>query len=218
MNEINAEDMIVKGIGTVTPGKSPMERLAEEEENEGGVEKTENLAVPANEPVVIDKYEIGKEVVEESEGMVTKTEMKEEELVELKRSHKKGFDPNSTINAVHADGDNEGGVLANRMAVPQDAEGNQFVAPGSNTEEIETKDKYEITGFSIQYQPHGSKGIASEEVRDFYDTMDEIIKRVKADSYMKPDGNIGRISRGAPVICFNDRQIKEYINEEWRKA
>jgi hypothetical protein len=198
--------------------KSPLEKLVENQENEAVVEQIVNEAVPAAEPV-IEKHNIGEVVEEEKEASVQPVIVEESVQLELKQSKKKGFNPNSISNAVYSvDDDNDGGVIANKMAIPQDAEGSQFIPPGANTVENDTKDKFEVTGFSIQYQPKGSMGIASENVRDYYDTLIEAMDKFKEDTYLKPDGNLSRISAGAPVICYNERQVKEFINEEWRKS
>lgn len=218
MNNLKTGVVQIKGKGKLIHSKSPLEQIVEETENEASVSIVENMAVPASEPV-IEKHQVGEIIEKEIEASVEPVIVKENEMVELPKSKRTGFNPNSVSNVVHAiNTEDDGGVVANKMAIPQDAEGSQFIPIGNNAEEIETKNKYEITGFSIQYQPKGSKGIASEEVRDYYDSLDESIQRFNNDTYLKPDGTISRISRGGPVICFNDRQIMEYINEMWRKS
>lgn len=198
--------------------KSPLEQIVENEEKEGAIEKTENIAVPAAEPV-LEKHAIEDIVEEGPEAIVEPATTVETEQVELKQSKKKGFDPRSTTNAVHADDeDNDGGVMANKMAVPQDAEGSQYTPPGANEVENDTKNKYEVTGFNVQYRPKGSKGIASEAVRDYYDTLKEAMERFEKENYTKPDGIVAYISTGAPEISFNERTIKTYINEEWKSC
>lgn len=223
MNQLKLGGLKVKGRayiqrkGDLDMEKSPLEKIVEKEENEAMVEKAENLAVPASEPV-IEKHAIDEIVEESPEAIVEPATVTATEQLELKQSKKKGFDPKSTTNAVHADDEeHDGGVMANKMAAPQEAEGSQYTPPGANEVENDTKNKYEVSGFNIRYIPKGSKGIASEAVRDYYDTLKEAMERFNKENYIKPDGNVAYISIGSPIVCFNDRQVCEYVNEEWRR-
>lgn len=220
MNQIKLDGLRIHGNGVVMKSNKNLlaELVEQEDKNEAVVEQTTNEAVPAAE-LVIEKYAIGEVVENEPEASVQPVIIEESVQLELKQSKKRGFNPNSVSNAVYAaDDDHDGGVIANKMAIPQDAEGSQFIPPGANTVENDNKDKFEVTGFSIQYQPKGSMGIASENVRDYYDTLIDAMDRFKEDTYLKPDGNLSRISAGAPVICYNERQVKEFVNAEWRKS
>jgi hypothetical protein len=179
------------------------------------VEPLINESVPAEE-VVIEKHAIGETTPEEPEGGVEKRIMEGPEFVQLKKSNKAGFNPNATVNVLNSKDDNEGGVMANKMSIQQDDEGSQLVEEGSNKIDQESVGKYEVTGFMIQYTPVGSKGIASERVRDYYKTKEEAYSRFEGDTYLKPDGVKSKIFSGAPVLCFDERQLDERINDEWK--
>ena len=229
MNNLKMGGLRLKGVGYIQRKgdldmANPMEQFIEDDDkNDAMVEQVinENEAVPAAEPV-IEKYDIGDVIEDENEGGVELSSVPVEDVppLELKVSDKPGFNPNTITNGIRDEDENEGGVIANKMAIPQDAEGSQLIPPGSYKGDIDARDKYEVTGFSIQYRPSDehSKGIVSEDVLDYYDSLTDAQSRFDGNIYKKPNGIESMISRGGPVICFNDRQVMEFINHGWRKS
>ena len=81
---------------------------------------------------------------------------------------------------------------------------------------------HDARGFKIQYKLPNSKDVIGEDVRDFYDTIEEARNSIVEDGiYNKKlkDGSIVRssITMGAPIICFGDVQKLEYISGTWRR-
>jgi hypothetical protein len=215
MNNLNVSELKITGVGTVTKAKSVLEKFAEEE-NEAEIQKTvateEITAVEAE----ISKHSISEIIPEENETFVEAAKASGT-TPELKISTKPGFDPNTVANVMSRDDGIDGGIMTGKMNNVV-SEGSILKSIGPNTKEISVKNQCEISGFSIQYIPKGTKSIASREVVDYYDDIDDAKKRFNGDSYFTQDGVIAKISRGAPIICVEDRQKFEYVNEEWRRC
>ena len=218
MNNVKTQSVKVSGTGTVTSGKSPLERIADalNDNEQAATEVTE--AVEA--PVVLEQPRTNIDDQDGNEGIIEKAISEEapvggfldvkklpDQEPSMKISDRPRFDAQAVADP-KKDDDDEGGILpyASTKFNSQSAEGSQFHPIGTNKDELNSKGKYEISGFKIQYIPKGQVATVSEDVRDFFDTVDEAIVRINGNKYIRPDGVVARITAGAPALCSSERE------------
>ena len=199
MNTASAGNGVIKGAGEVIK-KSILEEVVD-----GSPEVKEDVINLEEE---VEK--VSTPIVEEDNVI--------EKQTELPISEKEPFNPNLSQDARVSD-DNEGGIVPNTTT---GATGMSGTSQARIDEEKRNNDMFELGGFKIQYKLPNSKDVIGEDVRDFYDTIEEARNSIVEDGiYNKKlkDGSIVRssITMGAPIICFGDVQKLEYISGTWRR-
>ena len=79
-------------------------------------------------------------------------------------------------------------------------------------------DVYEVSGFHIEI-PSGSNTVTQQITKNFK-SLEAAKACVNNEMYLHvADGEIviRKIIRGAPIVCYNERQLLEYIGGKWRK-
>lgn len=141
----------------------------------------------------------------------------------LPESKKPGFD-DTVIQDAKTDHAIEGGITKPKTTGPMKFNGDPATEGGMIRKEPladATPGKYELSGFYIEVPSPSGAGMTSEQVnRDFRDI--EMAKlSINGQMYLKPVKEGGfvpcRIIRGGPIICFNEREVLEYIDEKWRR-
>ena len=159
------------------------------------------------------------------QGLVDETEAVassggEEEPI-LKPSNKPGFD-DTAVQDAKSDHDVEGGLVRPKTTGPMKfsgdaaSEGFQITkAPLSDS----AKNMYELSGFHVEIQ--GLSGITTAQINQDFKDLETAKMSINGDRYLMPVKTGGfkacKITRGAPIICFEERQILEYVDEKWRR-
>ena len=149
-------------------------------------------------------------------------------------SDKESFDPNSIADPRRGSDGNGGisssgsninkdddsnvrdGELVGNKTTGMDGAGNGVNSNDLNTDSV--KRRYEVTGFAVQYKRDDGISLASIKIRDYYDTIEEAEASVSGFTYTMKNQVKSKITLGAPTICFDERQIKDYVNDEWRRV
>jgi len=120
------------------------------------------------------------------------------------------------------DSPNEGGIMRNKTSGAS-----AFLEQTDNgSYRPQTADEapdgmYEVTGFSVSYEPSPGAGLVSVRVRDFFPDVKTAFLSVNGSNYMLPvkGGYIASsIQLGSPIICKQDRQVYEFMNGEWKRT
>ena len=242
---INTPAIKVTGEGTVTSAveENPMEQIATEIGSKTAA--TEELpkeilnAAEKLQQSKISGLSIDKVDVTESSVGLDLAEPKHNELPvredpTLTQSNKEGFNTDTIADPRKGEGDDGGITTSNNTDENMSVSAGKIV--GNKTTGISggwngrssqnnksdmnvdsLKGKYELTGFSVQYKEEGSVDIIATEIREYYDAIDDAEKTVNSDFYIMKNGIKAEITRGAPIICFNERQLKDYIDETWKR-
>jgi hypothetical protein len=180
----------------------------------------EGIAEEKDSPILAD-------VVTEDTPQPHIVEVKEGEIPPLPKSTKPEFNPEAVTHGLKDD-EAEGGISTARSASQslteaerlEDAGGRVISQPNMDTASM--ADKYEITGFTVEVSL--SKGnMTSIRVRDYFDTLEDAMASVSEHTrYMmpvRPKGfKVTKISSGAPILCFNERELYNYLDGQWRKT
>ena len=192
--------------------KNPMEDLVEiTPEDVGNLEDVVGLLeVPLSEDIESPEIENDPVVIDSREAPI-------EEL--LPESNKPGFDASEVQDARRDDRD-EGGVTRNKTTGPMKSSDPAQEGGLVRKEPLadSTANAYEVSGFHVEV-PFPSGMVSQQITQDFAD-LDTAKASVNGDKFilqMKDGYKACRITRGAPIICFNERQVLEYINGAWRK-
>lgn len=212
---MNNLDMNVNISGRGIVIKSSLEQLVQEEED-GKAVLSQDMAVPATQPVEIEKYSLADLPKDEVEGGVMPV-IVEDQPIQLKESKRQSFNADAVSNLIRDTDEDDGGVLVNRTAAEVDDDG-LVITPGGRDHDDEVAKKYEVSGFMIQYKKQGSKGLTMDRVSDFYDTLEQATNRFNGSTYLMPSGIASTIHAGLPIISYEDRQIREYIDEVWKRC
>lgn len=168
-----------------------------------------------------DKKETGnknKESIPAEDRAAMQGSMPEEP--ELSDAQKPEFNENIVVDA-RVDQEKEGGVSKAKstgMAGLSDSSHAVF-----KISEDYLKDKYELTGFTVMYTLPGTKDIHSEEVRVYFDSLDQAKDAIKDGKYIHKEKNADtpvemEITRGAPTISVNEVMKAEFIDGQWRRT
>ena len=133
------------------------------------------------------------------------------------------FDGN-TIQSALSDSEREGGVILAKTTGPMRAQDprddGEVIKPSSNVTENSVMGKYEVGGFTVQYESKKDV-IRSVRIRDYFDDIETALASVNGDKYLMPIGSgykISMISLGMPSISYNERQIYVYKAGQWRRT
>ena len=195
------DDLVVKpSVGDEDTVQAVQAHIAEEIEKES---EAENMAEPDLSPVP---------------AVVLENDI-------VPPSAKPEFDPTRIQNALKDD-ELEGGVFKMRTTglASMDSEqprGAEYYKPQRELEAGAAHGKYEVSGFTVQYEPKPGGGLSSVQIRDYFDDLETAKASVSPSGYLIPlrsGYKLGRITLGCPVICLNERQILEYVNGNWRRG
>lgn len=134
-----------------------------------------------------------------------------------------GFDQ-SAIQDARIDSKIEGGVTnPKRSTGPQKFNGDSSSEGGiiGKREPLSdsTPGAYELSGFHVEMDT-GAGMVSIQITQDFKDA-DTAKLAVNGDKYLMPVKGGGfkscQIIRGAPILCYEERQIAEYIDGKWRR-
>ncbi len=156
---------------------------------------------------------------QDSPVVIDSTEATVEEL--LPESKKAGFDDREVQDA-RLDREDEGGVTKPQTTGPMKLPSGDASQEGGQIKHghlaDSSKDSYEVSGFHVEVPTSG--GVVSQQItQNFYD-LETAKASINGDRYLRPEQGgfrACRITRGAPIICYNERQILEYINGRWRR-
>jgi len=195
----------VKDSSETIEMKNPMEDLVSDGESSVEVNPAD---VEANEKVV----------AEEGPNVIDSTEATVEEL--LPPSDKPGFDE-SEVQDARIDRNEEGGVT-NPLRSTGPMKNTDPAMEGGLIKQDHlgdaTENAYELSGFHVEV-PTGTGAVSQQITMDF-DDLETAKACVNGGTFLMPlQGRVKacKITRGAPIICFNERQILEYIDGRWRK-
>lgn len=158
-------------------------------------------------------------------------EVPDDELPKLSESKKVPFNPTETQSPLE-DGEKEGGVVPAKSTGPtmtqrppetksfnQNPDGGQIKpTPDMLADSIEGK--FEITGFTVNYEVSNGQ-MASVQIRDYFNDIDTAFASINGPKYlmpMKSGYKVATINSGAPIICYNERQIYIYKDGEWKRS
>lgn len=151
-------------------------------------------------------------------------EVKNGELPPLPKSEKPEFNPEAATHALKDSEEVEGGISTARSASASLSSAGELggrVISQPNMDSASLMDKYEVTGFTVEVSL-SPNNMSSIRVRDHFDTLEEVMASVDGSRYLmpiKPKGfKVTKITSGAPIVCFNERQMYEYMDGKWRKT
>jgi len=235
------EKIFLKGHGTVKPAEAQAEEK-ENDENEGidmgtdkepefqqdavsygaGVERSslsdlvedegaEEVAIATER--TIDR---GVDQIREAENNIVVNRMV------LPKSNDPGFDA-SSVQDMRKDATVEGGVTnPTRSTGPMKFNGDAALEGGIIRREPladSTPGAYELSGFHVEVK--SDSGMSSVQITQDFKELAVAMASINVDKYLMPVQPCGfipcRITRGAPIICFEERQILEYINGAWKR-
>jgi len=178
----------------------------------GGIDLT-----PMEELLNEDKKEIEKLDTENDKNNVITNRS------ELPISSKSGFD-DTVVQDARIDSDIEGGVTnPMRSTGPMKFNGDYTSEGGiiGKRDPIadSTPGAFELSGFHVEMET--DSGMVSIQVtQDFHD-IETAKMSINGDKFLMPLKSGGfkvcRITRGAPIICNNERMLLEYIDGKWRR-
>lgn len=218
----------IKGIGFARPSTpEEIEEIKCKERKMNPMEKIAaggDTATPATVEVA-DKIVDGPKTNiddNDSQGRIEKSGTQDEPATS--ESDKDGFDSTSTKNAMAPSSDEDGGIMKNvttGIHTTSDEDGKATQPTAKIEDDKAAKGGFEIIGFAIQYSIDDGKTHQTEDVHEFCDTKQEALDRFTGVHYMcvRNDKIVkGLITKGAPTICHNERQIYEYVNNQWRRS
>lgn len=176
-------------------------------------------------PIEFGASKMMEEMVSEDQETPKIVELKDGELPKLSESTKPEFSPQSAVNAL-TDSDDEGGVSKERSSSASYISAETLQESGGrvkqpNMEAPSVEDKFEVTGFTVEMETSPGN-ITSIRIRDYFDTLDEVMASIEGSRYLmpvKPKGfKVTKITLGAPIVCRNERQLYEYVQGKWRKT
>jgi hypothetical protein len=137
------------------------------------------------------------------------------------------FDPTAITNAL-LDSEDEGGaapyrstgLTASGQVTSTDEEG-LTIKPTPNMDDSPIEGQYEITGFTVEYEPKISAAKRAVSIRDFFETLEQAYLSINGNKYLMPVPNgykVATIMSGRPVICYNDRLVYEYVEGDWKRV
>lgn len=152
--------------------------------------------------------------------VIDSTEATIDEL--LPESDKEGFDDTQQQDARY-DSEDEGGVTKPKTTGPMKLPGGDAAMEGGQIKQREpladaTENAYELSGFHVE-MPAGGNMVSQQVTQDFAD-LDTAKACINGTTYLMPiQGGVKacQITRGAPIICYNERQLLEYVGGQWRK-
>lgn len=216
--ETKGGEAVEYSAGNDKKTEDPMEDIAKEEDQ--GTAVPEDVPV-ADEPVTEEKKEEPKpldEQLEETEKFTSNPKLTE--------SDKPGFNPNEEQDARY-DNKVEGGIARPQTTGPQKTDGDAAkegmqVKPRKPPED--KSNKYEVSGFTVNYEPKPGDGLIGVEICDYFDDIESAQASINGDKYLMPLAEGGfkvvTISSGAPKISHQERELYEYMNDErsWRRV
>ena len=220
---IKGEGSVENNNGAIEYPKNPMEDMIDDAE-EGSVDAPdgESLLSKLSEAVEVndEATDAAGDSVSEAAEVIDAREAPIEEL--LPESDKEGFDDTQQQDARY-DAEKEGGVTKPKTTGPMKLPGGDSAMEGGQVKQREpledsTADAYEMSGFHVEI-PTGV-GMVSQQVTQDFSDVETAKACVNGDTYLMPiQGGVKacKITRGAPIICFNERQILEYVGGVWRK-
>lgn len=196
---------------------------------EGEVEKADESAIEMKDPMAdlvseespmpTGEMEIEEaKTAEDEPKVIDSSEATVEEL--LPPSDNPGFD-DSEIQDARLDQEEEGGVTNPQKSTGPMKNSDPALEGGRIKQDHigdSTENAYEISGFHVEV-PTGA-GMVSQQITMDFDDLDTAKASVNGELFLMPlQGRTKacKIIRGAPIICFNERQILEYIGGKWRK-
>lgn len=210
--------------GAETPAENTMEGLSEASDEEQSGEVPQQGEEPQSEPENEMEAMVTEEAPAPSTGIIDETKTIEEPT--LSQSSKPGFDTASTQPAL-SDSDDEGGVAKSTSTGGQknfrgaETEGT-LIKPNPDMTAESKAGTYEMSGFTVSYEPKKGEGTTSVQIRDVFPDMETAMASVNGNKYLMPmpqgGFKIATIIQGAPAIVFEDRQVYEYVNGKWRRA
>lgn len=224
---MNIRNIQLKGTGIVKNEESidydagvksnPMADIADEGEA-GLAEKESDTELAIMEATDKGVNEIAKE---EDKRFIDIAKASVDEL--LPPSNRPGFD-DSVIQDAKTDHAIEGGITKPKTTGPMKYNGDAASEGGMirKTPAVNTADNaYEVSGFFIETPSPSGVGMISEQVNQNFPDLETAKMSIQGQTYLKPLPSGGfkacRIIRGGPIICLNERQVFEYIDEKWRK-
>jgi len=136
-------------------------------------------------------------------------------------SDKPAFNPDSVQSPLVSE-KIEGGVIKNRSTGPTMSESKsvsngELLKPKPNMEKDSLINKYEVTGFSVEYE--AGNNTHSVVIRDYFNDLETAFASVNSNKYLMPmpggGFKIATISDGAPTISYNERQVYNYKDGKW---
>ena len=225
---LNMVDLESKGTGSVTkPNVSEFKTDTPKDSIEGNdttIAETKNVTVDLVDSMLSRTKTAVDEVVEADGKKTGPMEINDdsdtpdvivEKPTDLPQSNKPKFNSDTIKDAIKEDGEPDGGIVPNISTGTTGVNGSRILP----IDEKVLLNKYELTGFTIQYQV--DKDIISTEVRVHYDTIVEAMESIKGSVYMmEVDGKLyeTKITMGAPIICINEMQKRVYVSEKWRSS
>ena len=158
-------------------------------------------------------------------------EVPEGELPELKESKKTQFNPNEVQSPLVSE-EKEGGIVPSKSTGPtmtqRDPESKSFnpnpeggqIKPAPDMDADSLENKFEVTGFTVEYEI--SKGqMTTVQIRDYFNDIETAFASVNGLKYLMPMPRSGYkvaiINSGAPTLCYNERQMYIYKNDQWKR-
>lgn len=235
-----AEDVVKQPVDGIEYGggsTDPMEELAAEtsEINEDVKAQIRNINKVMEESL---SNTLGQDVevsvdVKESEDQNPPPSIDPEKLRETPEpsdAQSRSFDPSSVQDARKSD-HVEGGVVSAKTTGPSMSVANQIkttksnpnggqLKPPPNVDEDSMLNMFEVSGFSVQYKADDSDHTV--QIRDYFRDVETAFASINSDKYLMPMPDsaykISTITSGAPIICYNDRQLYMYKDEKWLRT
>ena len=229
------QKVFLKGHGTVKPAEEQVEENKTEgmefvEDKEPEFQQDAVGYGAGAEPNPMADLVEEEEVVATAEGdaleeAVASAEDEEKVVVnrtELPVSSNPGFDETAVQDA-QRDMETEGGVTNPRRSTgPMRSNGDASTEGGIIQRPPladSTPGAYELSGIHVEVSV--ATGLASVQITQDFKDLDTAKASISGDKYLMPAKEGGftlcRITRGAPIICFEERQILEYVNNVWRR-
>lgn len=135
---------------------------------------------------------------------------------------KEEFNPLLTQNALQ-EGEREGGIMRVRAPGANVVDDTQKLSSSyrPEAENADNENRFELSGFTVAYEPVAGAGQVTTQVRNFFDDAGSAKGVVTNGRCMIPVGNkivSAKIVLGAPIICKNERQLFEYVDGQWRRT
>jgi len=199
--------------------KNPMEDLVEADIEKQTGDAAKDIAKIEDGNILEEATEktAATPVLEETSTVIDSTVAPFEEL--LPESHKPGFDDSEAQDA-RRDSVNEGGITKPKTTGPMKSNDPALEGGQTGREPLadSTANAYEVSGFHVEVPT--STGMTSQQITQDFGNLETAKASVNGDMFLllqKGKLIACKITRGAPIICFNERQILEHINGGWRK-
>ena len=135
-----------------------------------------------------------------------------------KFSQQTEFNPGTIQNAM-GDNEVEGGIVANKTTGLVDQEREKEGFQIKEAKEDDTKDKFRVYGFAVQYEG-ADKTMVTRQVSDYFPDLDTATVSVNGGKYLMPkaDGSFSvvHIVSGVPEIAFNDQRMYRFDDHVWK--